>query len=231
MTSLRTFHICTIIMIDIPKIRFAQLAAVAITIIAFSATRSHASTLIAPHHDIDHAQVFSINLENAHHGHGRGAVQFDANKIFDVAIDVAGAVHWSNSTSIVQSIGILLPAYYLDLPEFLDLSPFEADGSISRLTAAIALGMATVNCASVNSTTLVINEEYSVGISECSASNYWIPHTRAASKFVFGGVFETKANIRDSSVVGRAILAATTFAGGATTVSVGHLSSARAHLA
>lgn len=60
-----------------------------------------------------------------------------------------------------------------------------------------------------------------LGLSECSASNYWIPHTRAASKFVFGGVFETKTSIRDSSVVGRAILAATTFAGGATTVSVG----------
>jgi hypothetical protein len=33
--------------------------------------------------------------------------------------------------------------------------------------------------------------------------------------------FRDKTNIRDSSVVGRAILAATTFAGGATTVSVG----------
>jgi hypothetical protein len=125
-------------MIDRIKIRFAQIAALAIAIIAISATRTQASTLTA--RDRAHAQVFNINLENANRYHG--AVQFDAHKIFDVAIDVTGAVDsWSNSTSVVQStsIGILLPAYYLDLLEFLDLSPFDAGGSIdiSRATAAV----------------------------------------------------------------------------------------------
>lgn len=196
------------------KLRIAQFATCVIVIIACSAIPSHASQSSS-------GLIARGKLFGFHHGHANlGAVQFASHNTFDVAIDAAGAAH-SLANSSVQSIGILLPEYYLDLLEFLGASPFDAGGSISHATAVVALGVATMDCALVDPQTPVINEHYSVDLSECSASYYLIPPTRAASKFVFGDVFESTASIRDSSVVGRAILAATTFAGGATTVSVG----------